>query len=334
MGKDIGKLPDNHKLTSKWQKYWSRNKLYKFDESSRKPVYSIDTPPPTVSGKMHIGHAFSYTQTDFIARYKRMKGMNVFYPFGTDDNGLATEKLIQKVRGVSANKLDRGKYIRLCLKTLKEIKPSFVQGWKDMGLSADFDMTFSSIDEHSRKISQKTFLELYKKGRAYRKESPVLWDVRFQTAIAQAELEGVERNTTFNEIKFKSESGDDLVIATTRPELLGGCVSLMINPSDKRAKKLVGKFAVTPLYNHKVPIIADKRVDPDKGTGLVMCCTFGDQVDIEWYKEYNLPLKMVITPDGKLNAASGKYKGLTIIEARKNIIEDLKKEAKDMLLYP
>ena len=325
MGKDIGKLPDNHKLTKKWQKYWERNKIYKFNESSRKPIYSIDTPPPTVSGKMHIGHAFSYTQTDFIARYKRMKGMNVFYPFGTDDNGLATEKLIQKVKGVSAKKLDRGKYIKLCLKTLKEIKPNFVHGWKDMGLSADFDLTFSSIDDHSRRISQKTFLELYKKGRAYRKESPVLWDVRFQTAIAQAELESVERNTIFNEIKFKSESGDNLTIATTRPELLGGCVSLMINPSDKRAKNLVGKNAITPIYNHKVPIIADKRVDPAKGTGLVMCCTFGDQTDIEWYKEYNLPLKMVITLDGKMNKSSGKYNGLTIIEARKKIIEDLKK---------
>jgi len=325
MGTDIGKLSDNHRLTSKWQIYWERHKIYKFDESSRKPIYSIDTPPPTVSGKMHIGHAFSYTQTDFIARYKRMKGMNVFYPFGTDDNGLATEKLIQRVKGVSAKKLERGKYIRLCLKTLKEIKPSFVQGWKNMGLSADFNLTFSSIDDHSRKISQKTFLELYKKGRAYRKESPVLWDVRFQTAIAQAELEGVERTTTFNEIKFKSETGEDLIIATTRPELLGGCVSLMINPSDKRAKRLVGKNATSPIYNHKVPIIADKRVDPDKGTGLVMCCTFGDQVDIEWYKEYNLPLKMVITPDGKMNEASGVYKGLTIVEARKKIVENLKR---------
>jgi len=325
MVKDIGKLPNNHKLTSKWQKYWDRNKIYKFDESSRKPIYSIDTPPPTVSGKMHLGHAFSYTQTDFIARYKRMKGMNVFYPFGTDDNGLATEKLIQKERGVSAKKLDRGKYIRLCLKTLKEIKPGFVQDWKNMGLSADFNLTFSSIDDHSRKIAQKTFLKLYKKGRAYRKESPVLWDVRFQTAIAQAELEGVERTTTFNEIKFKTESGQDLIVATTRPELLGGCVSLMINPSDKRAKKLVGKNAISPIYNDTIPIIADKRVDPEKGTGLVMCCTFGDQVDIEWYKEYNLPLKMVISPDGKMNADSGAYLGLTIIEARKKIIEDLKK---------
>jgi len=326
MGIDIGKLPDNHKLTKKWQKYWEQNNIYKFDESSRKPVYSIDTPPPTISGKMHIGHAFSYTQTDFIARYKRMKGMNVFYPFGTDDNGLATEKLIQKLKGVSANKMERGKYIKLCLKTLKEIKPDFVQNWKDMGLSADFDMTFSSIDEHSRKISQKTFLDLYKKGRAYRKESPVLWDTRFQTAIAQAELEGVERNTFMNEIKFKLKSGGEFIIATTRPELLGACVSIMINPKDPRAKKMVGKTAITPIYNHEVPIIADNKVDIGKGTGILMSCTFGDQTDMEWYKEYNLPLKMVITPDGKMNDNSGKYSGLTIIEARKRIIDDLKTE--------
>ena len=326
MGIDIGKFPNNHKLTKKWQKYWEEKNIYKFDESLRKPVYSIDTPPPTISGKMHIGHAFSYTQTDFIARYKRMKGMNVFYPFGTDDNGLATEKLIQKLKGVSANKMDRGKYIKLCLKTLKEIKPDFVQGWKDMGLSADFDMTFSSIDEHSRKISQKTFLELYKKGRAYRKESPVLWDIRFQTAIAQAELEGIERNTLMNEIKFKLKEGGEFIIATTRPELLGACVSVMINPKDPRAKKMIGKTAITPIYNHEVPIIADDKVDLGKGTGILMSCTFGDQTDMEWYKEYNLPLKMVINPDGKMNDNSGKYSGLTIIEARKKIIDDLRND--------
>ena len=324
--RDIGRPPANYRDTeSKWQKYWERNKIYKFNPKSKKPLYSIDTPPPTVSGQMHIGHAFSYSQTDFIARFQRMSGKNVFYPFGTDDNGLATEKLIQKEKKVSASKMDRDAFIKLCLSTLKELRPGFVQDWKDIGLSADFSINYSTIDNHSRKIAQKTFLNLAKKGLVYRKESPVMWDTSFQTAIAQAELEGVERTTFMNEIKFKTSDGKDLIIATTRPELLGACVSVMINPEDKRAKKLIGKTATTPLYNHKVPIIADNKVDLEKGTGILMCCTFGDQVDMEWYKKYDLPLKMIITSNGKMNKASGKYSGLKIVEARKKIIEDLKK---------
>ena len=319
------KIPDNHKITKKWMKNWEKNKTYKFDENSKKPIYSIDTPPPTVSGRMHIGHAFSYTQTDFIARYKRMMGYNVYYPFGTDDNGLATEKLIQKETGKSPKSMNRSEYIKLCLSTLKKLKKPFIQDWKNMGISCDFNYSFSSIDDHARKIAQKTFIELYNQKRAYRMESPVLWDIVFQSAVAQAELEGSERNTIFNEIEFQTESGYKFNIATTRPELLGACVAVMVNPDDKRFSKFIGQTVITPIYESNVPIIADKRVDIEKGTGAVMCCTFGDQTDIEWYKEHKLPLKMIINKSGKMNELSGKYNGLSIIDARKEIIDDLKK---------
>ncbi len=319
------KIPDNHKITKKWMKNWEKNKTYKFDENSKKPIYSIDTPPPTVSGRMHIGHAFSYTQADFIARYKRMMGYNVYYPFGTDDNGLATEKLIQKETGKSPKSMNRSEYIKLCLSTLKKLKKPFIQDWKNMGISCDFNYSFSSIDDHARKIAQKTFIELYNQKRAYRMESPVLWDIVFQSAVAQAELEGSERNTTFNEIEFQTESGYKFNIATTRPELLGACVAVMINPEDTRFSKIIGQNVITPIYGSNVPIVADKRVDIEKGTGAVMCCTFGDQTDIEWYKEHKLPLKMIINKSGKMNELSGKYNGLSIIDARKEIIDDLKK---------
>ena len=311
----------------KWQKYWEDKKIYEFDVKDRKKeIYSIDTPPPTISGKMHIGHAFSFSQQDFVARYKRMAGFNVFYPFGTDDNGLATEKLVMKHKKVNLRNVDRDDAIKICLEFLEEERPRFIQDWKNIGMSCDFNTRYSTIDDHSRKISQRTFLELAKKGLAYRHESPVIWDTQFQTAIAQAELEDKEMPSHFNDLLFKTEEGKDLIIATTRPELLGACVAVFVHPEDKKYEQLIGKNAITPIYNHKVPVIADERVDLEKGTGAVMCCTFGDQTDMEWYKQYKLPLKMVITPWGKMNESSGKYVGLKIEDARKAIIEDLKNE--------
>ena len=304
--------------------FWNREKIYKFDVKSKKKIYSIDTPPPTVSGRMHIGHAFSYSQQDFIARYKRMRGFNVFYPFGTDDNGLATEKLVQKKKNVDLRRKTREEAIKICLEFLKEELPEFVQDWKNIGVSCDFDVQYSTIDKHSIAVSQKSFLDLAKKGFAYRKEAPILWDPVFQTAIAQAELQDKEMKSYFNDLIFKTEDGKELIIATTRPELLGACVAVFVNPNDKRYKKIIGKKAITPIYNARVPIMTDERVDVEKGTGIVMCCTFGDLTDVEWYKQYNLPLKMLINPDGKMNERSGKYSGMKIIEARKNIIEDLK----------
>ncbi len=305
--------------------YWEKNKIFAFDEKSKKPIYSIDTPPPTVSGKMHIGHAFSYSQQDFIARYKRMRGYNLFFPFGTDDNGLATEILIERLKKVKAEDMKRDSFIKLCLETLNEIRPDFVQDWKNIGFSSDYDLFYSTINDHCRKISQRSFIELYKKKRVYQKEAPTMWCHKCRTAIAQVELEDKELESTFNNIIFKVD-GKDIIISTTRPELLGSCVAIFVHPEDKKNRHLAGKKARVPLFNNEVPIIADKRVDPEKGTGIVMCCIFGDQTDVEWYKAYNLPLNISFTEDGKLNELAGKYKGLKIREAREKILEDLEKE--------
>ena len=305
--------------------YWEKNKIFAFDEKSKKPIYSIDTPPPTVSGKMHLGHAFSYSQQDFIARYKRMNGYNLFFPFGTDDNGLATEILIEKLKNVKAEDMKRDEFIKLCLETLNEIRPDFVQDWKNIGFSSDYNLFYSTINDHCRKISQKSFIELYKKGRIYQKEAPTIWCHKCRTAIAQVELEDREFESTFNDIIFKVD-GKDVIISTTRPELLGSCVAVFVHPNDKKNKNLVGKKAKVPLFNNEISILSDKRVNPTKGTGVVMCCTFGDQTDMEWYKAYNLPLKISFTKEGRLNEIAGKYKGLKIKEAREKILEDLEKE--------
>lgn len=322
-------LPKNYdakECEKKWLDYWDKNSVYSFDKSdSEREMYVIDTPPPTVSGKMHLGHSFSYSQFDFIARYKRMKGYNIFYPFGTDDNGLATERLIEKMKNVRSVNMKRSEFIQLCLDTLEEIRPAFVQDWKNIGMSCDFSLFYSTINPHCRRISQKSFLDLYKAGREYRKESPSIWCPECQTAIAQVELEDKELESTFNNIVFMSGE-EKIIIATTRPEMLSSCVAVFVHPDDKRYKKYVGKKAVVPLFGHEVHILADERANPEKGTGAVMCCTFGDQTDIEWYKAHNLPLRVSITKDGRMTDLSGAYTGLKIKQAREKIIEDLKKE--------
>lgn len=308
---------------SRIKQFWEQNSIYGFDKNSKKTIFSVDTPPPTISGDMHLGHAFSYSQQDFVIRYKRMKGFNVFYPFGTDDNGLPTDKLVEKLNNIRSKDMDRIKYVELCLKTLEKIRPKFVEDWKKLGISCDFSLFYSTINEHCRRISQKSFLDLYKAGREYRKEAPTIWCPFCQTAIAQVEMEDKEIASTFNDIVFKLE-GKDLVIATTRPELLGSCVAVFAHPEDKRYKSLFNKKAKVPLFNNEVPILPDEKADPKKGTGIVMCCTFGDQTDVEWYKQHNLPLKISINKDGTMNETAGKYSGMTIKEARKAIIEDLK----------
>ncbi|MFP4189438.1 MAG: valine--tRNA ligase [Candidatus Woesearchaeota archaeon] len=309
----------------KWEKFWEENKTYKFNPNTEKKIFSIDTPPPTVSGKMHIGHARSYSQQDFIARYRRMKGYELFFPFGTDDNGLPTERLIEKTKGVKATKMDRQDFIDLCLKTLKEeLRPEYLADWKRIGFSSDFDVFYSTINEKSREISQKAFLDLVKKDRVYKKASPVIWDPVMETALAQVEIEDKEVKSTFNEISFKTKEGDTIKIATTRPELLCACVAVFVHPKDDRYKDLVGDELTVPYYHFKVPVLSDERADPEKGTGIVMCCTFGDQTDIEWYKAYDLPLKEAITKDGRMTSIAGDLEGLRIKEARSKIIEKMK----------
>ncbi|MEK6899199.1 MAG: valine--tRNA ligase [Nanoarchaeota archaeon] len=308
-------------IEKKWLNYWEKEHIYKFDKSSKKKVFSIDTPPPTVSGEMHIGHAFSYSQQDFIARYKRMQGFNVLYPFGTDDNGLPTEKLIQKLENVKSSEMTRKDFISLCLKKLKEITPTFIADWKNLGISCDYNISYSTIDKNSQKISQQSFIELYNKGLIYKKEFPTIWDTEFQTPVAQAELEDKEKESTFYTIEFKADK-KPMLIATTRPELLGACVAIFVNPQDKRYKSLVGKKAQVPIFNHQVEIIADNSAQMEKGTGALMICSYGDKYDVDAITRHKLTPRIIITRDGKLNISH--YNGLSIPEARKKIVQDLK----------
>lgn len=305
------------------QKFWEKEGIFKFDIQSKAKVFSIDTPPPTVSGKMHAGHAFNYSAFDVIARFKKMQGYNLFYPFGTDDNGLATERLIEKMKNVKSRHMKRNDFVKLCLDTLKEIRPGFVADWKRIGMACDWSIFYSTIDEHSRKISQRSFIDLYNQKREYQKEAPTIWCPECQTAIAQAELKDKNSETFFNDIVFKVGK-EELIIATTRPEFLASCVAVFYNPNDSRYKKLKGKKAKVPLFNFEVPILEDENADPSKGTGIVMCCTFGDQTDVEWWNTHKLPLKISIDKEGKMNELAGKYSGMTIKEARKAVINDLK----------
>jgi valyl-tRNA synthetase len=314
---------NSKEVEEKWRKFWEREKVYKFDSKKKGKIFSIDTPPPTVSGKMHIGHAFQYAQQDFIARFRRMKD-NVFCPFGTDDNGLPTERLIEKLKKVKSKEMSRADFIKLCLKTLKEITPDFIQDWKDLGISCDYDIYYSTIDDNSRKMSQESFIELFKQKRIYKKEFPTIWCPECQTAIAQAELEDKGFSGLFLTLKF-SVNGRDLLIATTRPELLDACVAVFVHPDDKRYNGLVGKKARVPLFNFEVPIIADKSADMEKGTGVLMVCSYGDKYDVEAINKHKLTARIVFDYNGTIKA--GNYKGLKIKEARKRILEDLRKNA-------
>jgi len=308
-------------VEEKIRRFWDKEKIYKFDSKRKGKVYSIDTPPPTVSGEMHIGHSFSYAQQDFIARFRRMMG-NVFYPFGTDDNGLPTEKLIEKIKRVKSKKMPRSDFIKLCLKTLKQITPGFIQDWKKLGVSADYNIYYSTIDENARKMSQKSFIDLFKGGFIYKKQFPTIWCPECQTAIAQAELEDKQKSGLFSTLKFKSNKRS-LLIATTRPELLPACVGVFVHPKDKRYKKLIGKKAKVPLFDFEVPIIADESADMEKGTGVLMVCSYGDKCDVEAINKYKLKPTLVINQDGTLNF--GDYKGMKINQAREEILKDLKK---------
>jgi len=300
--------------------FWEKEGIYKFDFKRKGEIYSIDMPPPYISGRMHIGHAFSYSQQDFVARFRRMKG-NVFYPFGTDDNGLPTERFIEKINNVRSKNMSRTDFIKLCLNTLKKEIPASIEDFKILGISADYNLYYSTIDDNSRRISQKSFIDLYRNKLIYRTKIPTPWCVDCQTGIAQAELEDKEGNSLFSTLKFGVVGGKDLLIATTRPELLGACVAVFVNPKDKRYKALIGKKAKVPLFNHEVPIIADESAEIEKGTGVLMVCSYGDKYDVEAINKYKLEPKLILEKDGKLNI--GKYKGLKVKESRKKILEAL-----------
>ncbi len=314
---------DFNKMEDKWRSFWEKEKIYSFDYKSKKKIYSVDTPPPTVSGKMHMGHAGSFAQQDFFIRYKRMKGFNIFYPFGTDDNGLATERLIEKTQGIKAGNMERGEFVNLCMKLLREkFQPEYFEDWKRIAISCDWNLLYSTIDDHCRRTAQWSFLDLFKKNRIYRKNAPTMWCPECSTGISQTECEDKILDSLFSTIIFKVD-GKDLKIDTTRPELLPASVAVFYHPDDKRYTHLKGKKAKVPLFNLEVPIIEDKRAEMDKGTGIAYCATFGDQTDMEWQKAHNLPILEAIDKNGRMTSIAGKYCGMSIREAREEIIKDL-----------
>jgi valyl-tRNA synthetase len=333
----------------KWQEYWENNGIFKFDwnDTDRNNVFSIDTPPPTVSGTLHMGHIFSFTHCDLIARFQRMYGKNVFYPVGFDDNGLPTERYVEKKMGIKGKEMPRDKFIEICRKEIKQAEDvDFFNLFHSISHSYDWSLKYQSISEKSKHVSQLSFIDLYNKGVLYRKDEPCIWDVIDQTALAQSEVEDKEIESKKNYLKFDIIDSisfeqeinfyqmqqinvlDSIEIMTTRPELLSSCVGLICHPS--LYAKYENKMAVTPL-GVIVPIIPDEKADLEKGTGFVMCCTFGDQTDIEWWKKYNLKLRISINETGQIkfdellkkiiNTKYYSLEGLKLNDAREKILE-------------
>ena len=315
------------------QAVWAASGIYRFKPTDPRPIFAVDTPPPTVSGEIHIGHVYSYVQAEAMVRFWRMQGLNVYYPFGYDDNGLPTERYVERSRGLRARDIGRPAFVAACLETSAEVEARFEQFWQRLGISADWRLSYSTISPLARRTSQWSFLDLHRKGRIYRAQAPNPWCVECETAVAQAELEDAERETTFYTLQFElaeaarhsalSTQYSALLIATTRPELLPACVAIFVHPDDARYSGLVGGEAIVPLLGRRVPILADAAVEPAKGTGAVMCCTFGDATDVQWWRTHGLPLIPLITRQGRLGEAGGAYAGLTLAAARARILEDL-----------
>jgi valyl-tRNA synthetase len=369
----IPERPTLDGLEQRWSAAWEREGVYRFDRSaSRERLFAIDTPPPTVSGSLHVGHVFSYTHTDTIARYRRMRGMEVFYPMGWDDNGLPTERRVQNHFGVRCDPsvpydpdfspttssgggapggergsdrdepipVSRPNFVELCLQLTESDEQAFEELWRALGLSVDWSMTYTTIGAVAQRISQRSFLGLLARGEAYQLEAPTLWDVDFQTAVAQAELEDRERPGAMHKVRFTAvDGGPDALIETTRPELIPACVAVLAHPEDARHAALVGHELLTPLFGTRVPVRTHPLVDPEKGTGLVMVCTFGDLTDVLWWRELGLPVRSVLGGDGRLlevhwgapgwdsedveraRASYGELRGRTVNQARKRIVE-------------
>ena len=309
--KTLPKNYDHKEAETRWQKAWEEKRVHAWrDDQPRDNTYVIDTPPPTVSGILHMGHIFSYTQADFVARYMRMKGMDVFYPMGFDDNGLPTERLVEKSKKIRATDMSREDFIKLCEGVSEEARKEFRDLFTSVSLSVDWSQEYHTISEHSRRISQLSFLDLYNKGHAYRELKPFFWDPVDQTAIAQAEIVDKEMPSLFNDILFGVEDSDEkITIATTRPELIPACVGVFYHPDDKRYQHLKGKNAVTPLFGVKVPILEDDSVEMEKGTGIMMCCTFGDEKDIEKWRKHKLAARVILNKYGKVDFSLYRHPG-------------------------
>jgi valyl-tRNA synthetase len=317
-------LPSDYepKLAQSWLSLGTSN----FHLESAKPVFSIDTPPPTVSGHLHLGHVYSYSHTDFIARFYRMRGCNVFYPMGFDDNGLPTERLVEKRLGKTAAEVGRQRFIESCLQVGLDAEIEYRELWERLGLSIDWRYSYRTIGTLARKTSQKSFIDLYQKGFAYLKDAPTNWCPECHTALAQADLNDLTRETEFITLDFYIDEGRNLPISTTRPELIPACVAIFVHPDDSRYRDLVGSQAKVPLFGRKVPILTDTGADPKKGTGAVMCCTFGDATDVSWWNVHRLPFIPLIGRDGRLGPAGGILADLTVKEARVKIIQTLREE--------
>jgi len=373
-GLDPSQLPRHFDLPeaeARWDAVWSEKGIYHYDpERSREETFVIDTPPPTVSGSLHVGHLFSYTHTDVIARYQRMTGKNVFYPMGWDDNGLPTERRVQnyfhvrcdpdtpyepgleiepasaKARKKQARLISRQNFIELCNQLTAVDEQAFLEMWRRLGLSIDWRQEYATIDAHCRKIAQLSFRDLYEKGLVYTSNAPTMWDVDFQTAVAQAEAEDRPRPGAYHHIEFGVEGSDEsFVIATTRPELLAACVGVTAHPDDERYRGLFGKRAVTPLFRAPVEIFPSELADPEKGSGILMVCTFGDSTDVLWWRDQTLPLRQILGRSGRLepvtfgseqfpsldpdaaNAAYAQLEGLGTRKAQEKIVELLRDPA-------
>lgn len=305
------------------QANWQETGVYHYDPASDMPRFTIDTPPPTVSGHLHLGHVYSYSQTDFIARFWRMNGRNVYYPMGYDDNGLPTERLVEKREGVRATDIGREAFIQRCLAVSAAAEHEYRELWQRLGLSVDWRYSYRTIDDRSRRIAQWSFVDLFRRGLAYRQQAPAIWCPECQTAIAQAEVDDLERESTFYTLDFRLPDGTSLPIATTRPELLPACVAVFVHPDDGRYQHLLGQSIAVPLFGQTVPLLADPGADPHKGTGAVMCCTFGDTADVTWWHTHKLPLIEAIGRDGRTTAAAAPFANLTIAQARQAIVQAL-----------
>jgi valyl-tRNA synthetase len=305
---------------TKHARFWEENSLYHYDEKRpRAETYIVDTPPPTVSGQLHMGHVFSYSQTDILVRYQRMCGKNIFYPMGWDDNGLPTERRVQMLNNVrcvpskvydpsfvpdlkskAALEISRQNFLELCAGVTAEDEKKYEALFRHLGLSIDWRQQYETINRHSRTISQYSFLDLYKKGEVYSIQAPTMWDTDFQTAVAQADVEDREGNGNYHDLIFKTEKGESFTISTTRPELLGACIAVVAHPDDTRYQHLFGQMAVTPLFAVAVPIMPAMHADPEKGTGILMVCTFGDVHDVQFWKASKLPLRQIMGRGGQL----------------------------------
>ena len=352
-------------IEDRWAGAWQERGTYAFDRSKpREQVYSIDTPPPTVSGSLHVGHVFSYTHTDVVARFQRMRGADVFYPMGWDDNGLPTERRVQNYYGVRCDPslpyvegfapphegtdgkavkaseqvpVSRRNFIELCLRLSQEDERQFEALWRRLGLSVDWSMTYQTIGDHARAVAQAAFLRNLARGEAYQAEAPGLWDVTFQTAVAQAELEARDYPGFFHRVAFHRPDGSPVHIETTRPELLPACVALIAHPDDERYQHLFGTTVTSPVFGVELPVLAHHLAEPDKGAGIAMCCTFGDLTDVQWWRELRLPTRSVVGRDGRLHrdtpdwitseqgrAAYDELAGKTTFSAREAVVAQLR----------